>query len=923
MACRLIKVAPPAVDPVDHVDYSFAVEYQGPPVPYDLPRAFPIDVDRIPLAFVAPPSAALPDLPVVHPLPSPSSYSPMKLPQRLPLPTEPAMPAAPSISVIDNRASMEGPDADASVEPGSSGVLGSSSLVDPSTELSEVVDSSGAIGFSDEFCDGFASADDMAPNRLSTESTISMEFGFQSSASGDEHDEAVAVQAKKALLATFQESGESSCSMSPAIVDSPQERSEEMEVKIKKGACYKCLKGSRFTEKESCLVCDAKYCSGCVLRAMGSMPEGRKCISCIGSPILESNRERLGKSSRVLKKLLSSREVQQLMKIEKSCEENQLKPEDICVNGKKLSMDEMVLLQSCPVPPPKLKPGFYWYDKVSGYWGKEGHKPDNIISPHLNVGSALMRNASNGNTGVLINGREITKVELKMLKWAGVHCAGSPHFWLNADGTYLEEGQKTVKGMLWKKTRMKLLCPVLSLPFPSKVANGSGEETNNLLNQSIPDHFDTRALQKFLLVGHHGSGSSTIFKQAKFLYKSVPFSEEERQDIKLLIQTNIYNYLGLLLEGREHFEEEILAERIEQSDCSGDIALGKKRNMTEYSINARLKAFSDWLLKVMASGNLDAIFPASTREYAPLVEELWNDSAIQATYRRINELQSLPSNASYFLERVVDMSRIEYEPSDIDILYADGISSSNGLMHTNFQFPPSAYSGRSIDDDDLQETLLRSVPFTVADTSNNQVADTNITMYQLIRINTKGLGDNCKWFDMFEDVRIVIFPVAITDYDEYYEDTNGMVKNRMMESKRLFECIASHPSFEDTYFLLILSKFDLLEQKIDIAPLTLCEWFDDYNPINSRYPSKKTSQGVQIGATKAQQAFHYVATKFKRLFYSNTRRKLYVTLTNSLDSNSVDAALQYAKEIVKWEDESMVYCILESIYSTELSSHSH
>lgn len=67
--------------------------------------------------------------------------------------------------------------------------------------------------------------------------------------------------------------------------------------------------------------------------------------------------------------------------------------------------------------------------------------------------------------------------------------------------------------------------------------------------------------------------------------------------------------------------------------------------------------------------------------------------------------------------QVVDMSRIEYEPSDIDILYADGISSSNGLMHTNFQFPPAAYSGRSIDDDDLQETLLRSVPFPVADTS--------------------------------------------------------------------------------------------------------------------------------------------------------------------------------------------------------------
>ncbi|WOK99612.1 hypothetical protein Cni_G08324 [Canna indica] len=652
---RAIEEVRPAVEVAE---YSFAVEYTGPPLPYDVPRAVPIDVDSIPLAAVAPPSAALSDLPVVHPLPSPSSSHLKKPPRPLPLRQEAVVPvpAASPTSVIENYAAIDGPDHEVSGEAESSGVLGSFGFPDRSTELSEVVDSSGVVEFYDQLGDGVASSGEVMANRLSTESALSMEFGFRSSVSGgEEDDEVAAVQAKKALLVTFQESGQSSCSMSPAIGVYPRARSEELDVRTKRGACYRCLKGNRFTEKESCLACDAKYCSGCLLRAMGSMPEGRKCLCCIGSPILESNRERLGKSSRMLKRLLSSREVQQLMKIEKDCEANQLRPEDICVNGKKVSLEELVLLQSCSCPPPKLKPGLYWYDKVSGYWGKEGHKPESIITPHLNVGGALMRNASNGNTGILINGREITKAELQMLKWAGVHCAGNPHFWLNADGTYLEEGQRNVKGQIWGKTRMKLLCPVLSLPFPSKVGNASSEEVNNLSNRVVPDHFDVKVLQKFLLVGHHGSGTSTIFKQAKFLYKTVPFSEEEQEDIKLMIQTNIYNYLGLLLEWREKFEEECLTERREnqQVDYSaGDIAINKRKNMTEYSISPRLKAFSDWLLKVMASGNLEAIFPAATREYAPLVEELWNNSAILATYRRRNELQSLPSVASYFLERV-------------------------------------------------------------------------------------------------------------------------------------------------------------------------------------------------------------------------------------------------------------------------------
>ncbi|KAL4372799.1 hypothetical protein AHAS_Ahas05G0017900 [Arachis hypogaea] len=923
--------------------YSFALEYDGPPLPFDLPRAVPISVDDIPVASVVsqvPLSDTL-SLPVVQPIVAPKNPtvkfskelrtlgSEARVSKEVELGSERTV-SPTSVIAFEDRVSQSNNVCELSGELSSSGAFEFSNVNYASGEFSDeggssrMLEESRGAGSSGtvEFCESFdksgrSSSALRVSNELhqhdwaSTESVLSLEYpstrvsSLKAEDCGDARRPPVVtfdVDSDDALDGDFGDEEEA--------VTRPLKR--EPLTKGKKGSCYRCFKGNRFTEKEVCLVCDAKYCSNCVLRAMGSMPEGRKCVACIGFPIDESKRGNLGKCSRMLKRLLNELEVRQIMKAEKFCEVNQLPPEYIFVNGKPLAYEELVTLQNCPNPPKKLKPANYWYDKVSGLWGKEGQKPSRIISPHLNVGGPIQPDASNGNTQVFINGREITKVELRMLQLAGVQCAGNPHFWVNEDGSYQEEGQKNTRGYIWGKAGTKLVCAFLSLPVPSKSSNSHGEQHSSLSSKAVPDYLDHAIIQKLLLVGCSGSGTSTIFKQAKILYNSVPFSDDERENIKLTIQSNVYAYLGVLLEGRERFEDECLGHLKKwQSSTPGntDFAYGSQQGLDQNlmrkrcnSIGTRLKVFSDWLLKTMVSGKLDAIFPAATREYAPLIEELWNDAAIKATYARRSELEMLPSVANYFLERAVKILRTDYEPSDLDILYAEGVTSSNGLACVEFSFPQSSpeETGETAD---LHDSLIR---------------------YQLIRVHARGLGENCKWLEMFEDVGMVIFCVSLSDYDQFTVDGNGCSTNKMVLSRKFFEAIVTHPTFEHMDFLLILNKVDQFEEKIEQVPLTKCDWFSDFHPTISRPRPNSNSNSINHNPSLGQLGSHYIAVKFKRLYSSLTGRKLYVSVVKGLEPGSVDAALKYAKEILKWSEERPNFSSSEySMYSMEASSFSH
>ncbi|XP_022148621.1 extra-large guanine nucleotide-binding protein 1-like isoform X2 [Momordica charantia] len=893
------KPSSPVEEEEFSTEYSFATEYKGPAISFEIPRAVPIKIDYIPTAAIVVSSSQFNDdvssLPVIQPIVKKSNWGSSSSPKSIvssTLKIQEDEPACPDTNKKDNgedECNMKSCDG---IE--SSGELENFNRLkgglESGLESQEIKNEEDFQGYTN------SSYSESPESGLSSSSEI-----FAVREEEEIENETQPRHVKRPSAVTFldphssnmvSEEAESSQFEAESIQEMPR-----AERKGKKGSCYYCLKGNRFTEKEMCIVCGAKYCFNCVIRAMGSMPEGRKCLTCIGFRIDETKRENLGKCSKVLKRLLTDSEVKSTMEREKECEVNQLPARLVYVNDSPLSREELLTLRSCQKPPKNLKPGRFWYDKESGFWGKEGCGPSQIVSSQLEVGGRIRRNASNGNTNVCINNREITKKELRILKMAGVPCEGRPSFWVSADGTYQEEGMNN-GGKIWDKKRTKLACALFSLPIPcNSVSSGEDSVKNGTRVCS-----QKKTLHKLLLVGYEKSGTSTIFKQAKQIYR-VPFSDDERQTIKFMIQRNLYWYLAILLEGRERFEEEFLLGEENKppvNDPSTSSASGNEDQLTRktaYSLGVKLKGFADWLLQVVVSGNFETVFPAATRVYAQLVEELLKDDAFQAAYSRRNELEMLPRVATYFLDRAVDISSMDYDPSDNDILYAEGISSCNNLSNMEFSFPESR-----------QDALL-DPPYQ---------HDSSIR-YQLIRVHPSSLGENCKWLEMFEDMSIILFCVALTDYDEFYEDDSGILVNRMMASKQLFETIVMHPASRGKNFLLILNKFDLFEEKIIRVPLSQCEWFDNFNPMITPNSSGRSSSSTN--PTLAQRAFQYIAVKFKRLFCSLTEKKLFVSQTTGMEPENVNSALRYAREIIKWEVEKPMISITE-ISSTSADASS-
>uniref|UniRef100_A0A7N0ZWY6 Guanine nucleotide-binding protein alpha subunit n=1 Tax=Kalanchoe fedtschenkoi TaxID=63787 RepID=A0A7N0ZWY6_KALFE len=335
-------------------------------------------------------------------------------------------------------------------------------------------------------------------------------------------------------------------------------------------------------------------------------------------------------------------------------------------------------------------------------------------------------------------------------------------------------------------------------------------------------------IQKLLLLGAGESGKSTIFKQIKLLFQT-GFDEAERKSYISVIHANVYQAIKILYDASMEMSQ-------------------NEAGSARFLVSSENKKIGDKLSEI--GGRLD--YPSLTKELADEVETLWKDAAIQETFLHSNELQ-VPDCTSYFMENLQRLADINYVPTKEDILHAR--VRTTGVVE--IQFSPVGENKKSGE------------------------------VYRLFDVAGQR-NERRKWIHLFDGVSAVIFCVSLSEYDQtLHEDEN---RNRMIETKELFDWVLKQPCFEKTSFMLFLNKFDIFEKKVVNVPLNVCDWFKDYEPVST-------------GKQEIEHAYEYVKKKFEELYFQSTApdhmdRVFKIYRTTALDPKLV-------KKTFKLVDESL------------------
>ncbi|KAK6625597.1 hypothetical protein RUM43_005896 [Polyplax serrata] len=268
------------------------------------------------------------------------------------------------------------------------------------------------------------------------------------------------------------------------------------------------------------------------------------------------------------------------------------------------------------------------------------------------------------------------------------------------------------------------------------------------------DRQKLRKQVKLLLLGAGESGKSTFLKQMRIIH-GVKFEPELLKEYQHVIYNNIVKGMKVLVDARDKL----------------NISWNDQRNYDHaYHL---MKIDSNLVLD-----SKDFVHLAST------ISCLWKDQAIKRAFERRSEFQ-LSDSVQYFLDDLERIARLDYVPTNQDILHAR--KATKGIYE--FVIP------------------INNIPFLFVDVGGQR-------------------SQRQKWFQCFDSVTSILFLVSSSEFDQVLVEDRRT--NRLQESQNIFDTIVNNQVFSAVSIILFLNKTDLLQKKLAVKETAFNKYFPDY-----------------------------------------------------------------------------------------------
>lgn len=323
---------------------------------------------------------------------------------------------------------------------------------------------------------------------------------------------------------------------------------------------------------------------------------------------------------------------------------------------------------------------------------------------------------------------------------------------------------------------------------------------------------------KLLLLGAGESGKSTFLKQMRIIH-NVNYDVTAQLEFRKIIYQNVVKGAKVLVDAQRKL----------------NIPLGDPEN----------KRYGDQLL---AYDNFSELNNETFPQLQYVVNRVWNDPGIKATFARRNEFQIIDS-VEYFLDHSKRLAVRDYVPTLQDILYCR--KTTKGVVEFTI--------------------TIDRVPFLFVDVGGQR------TQRQ-------------KWFQCFDNVTSILFMASASEFDQVILEDR--TTNRLVESRNIFDTIVNHMIFTNISVILFLNKMDLLKKKVEVS--NIAKFFPEFKDVKqvSEYSKEFGGEPSNLEDVKKFLLYYFISAK------KNSLKPLYHHFTVAVDTGNISLVFKDIKDII-------------------------